>query len=458
MSARPYDNFQGKIRAKGRATLGKPSNGADDTPAGDTDHAVDFLRHWKPKGPWLLSAIDPDTRDIITQTHYDEAKARAFINAHQGKRNLYFSVNLPDRDLRSKAAKKDIAWATALHVDVDVDPRPGFDLAAERNRILLDLQTYEPAASVIIDSGGGYSAYWRLTNPIPATDYDIPRVESRNLGLAQALGGDHCHNIDRIMRLPGSLNLPDSIKRGKGRTVALARVITADWSQTYALADFEPAAESKPNGADPDPPAGAPGDFAALPDELQALIRDGEPVKGKRSEAVWHVCCALVRAGWDDASIAVLLLNTAYQIGAHVRDQKKPAAYANRQAQKARKEIAADFDTKNGRPIPNSQRNIRLAAAKLDVTFSYNAFADRMLIEGPDKAPSRHLEDADADTLYLLIAFSHPPGSTLGAERGQTRAPKHTQETARLGPCGSGYRGALAGRAALARPGHGRGR
>ena len=376
----------------------------EDAPTGDTPHAVAFLRQWAPQGPWLLSAIEPDTRHIITRTfHPDhEADATAFINCFQGKRNVYFSVNQPSHDLRIKAKKSDIAWAVALHVDID--PRAGFDLAAERVRILAALHAYQPEPSVIIDTGGGYSGFWRLLDPAPAAL--AADVEARNLHLAHELGGDHCHNIDRIMRLPGTLNLPDKVKQQKGRTISVARVVEADWNRCYALGDFE-AADAKPaapNGAD-DPDPGGPGDPSTLPDALRELIINGEPTVGHRSHVVWHVCCSLVRTGWSDAAIAAVLLDPAYRIGDHVRDQSNPAAYARKQAKKARDEVASDFDRdkRTGAIVQNDQRNIRLAVAKLGVSLSYNRFADRMLIEGPDDTPTRHLGDPEADALYLLI-------------------------------------------------------
>ena len=80
-------------------------------------------------------------------------------------------------------------------------------------------------ATVIIDSGGGYQAFWRLREPVVLTPNNVVELEGYNKRLAAALGGDDCHNLDRIMRLPGTINLPDAKKRERGRVPALARVV-----------------------------------------------------------------------------------------------------------------------------------------------------------------------------------------------------------------------------------------
>jgi len=79
----------------------------------DTDAALDFLKHWQPGGPWVLSAIEPDG-PIQTRTFHDFFSAKRWIERWQGKRNLYFSVNTPKSDLAKKATKTDIGKLNAL--------------------------------------------------------------------------------------------------------------------------------------------------------------------------------------------------------------------------------------------------------------------------------------------------------------------------------------------------------
>jgi hypothetical protein len=77
---------------------------------------------------------------------------------------------------------------------------------------------------VIINSGGGYQAYWKLVE----TCRDHDQVEYCNKRLAKQLGGDNCHNIDRIMRVPGTVTTLSKRKIAKGRTPAVAYVVEAD--------------------------------------------------------------------------------------------------------------------------------------------------------------------------------------------------------------------------------------
>jgi hypothetical protein len=58
---------------------------------------VGFLQQLRPGGPWVLTAILPDIipnePPIITITARTVAEVDAFVNKHNGRRNLYYSVN-----------------------------------------------------------------------------------------------------------------------------------------------------------------------------------------------------------------------------------------------------------------------------------------------------------------------------------------------------------------------------
>ena len=66
-------------------------------------------------------------------------------------------------------------------------------------------------------------------------------------------------------------------------------------------------------------------------------------------------------------------------------------------------EGADDFVRARGATVPNHQHNLRLAFAKLAVHVAHDRFSDRLLIEGPDGAPRRHLGDPELEALYMLI-------------------------------------------------------
>jgi predicted P-loop ATPase len=80
-----------------------------------------------------------------------------------------------------------------------------------------------------------------------------------------------------------------------------------------------------------------------------------------------------------------------------------------------RSEDRDDFSRdKHSTIIADSQRNIRLAVAKLGVELSYDAFASRLLINGLGEG-LRHLGDPEIERLYLTIddRFKFRPGREL---------------------------------------------
>lgn len=133
------------------------------------------------------------------------------------------------------------------------------------------LEAFTPPPTVIIMSGGGFQAYWKLDAPL--TDIDL--AERYNASIAKLLGGDKCHNADRIMHVPGTINLPAK-KRAAGRLPVLAKVVEAEWWRVHPLSAFE---------LDDPGPAGPKGASANVtPCGLDTL-----PATGRSSLAVDHV-------------------------------------------------------------------------------------------------------------------------------------------------------------------------
>lgn len=386
---------------------------------GDSNAALEFFKRWAPDGPWVINAIDPERKArLIAQTFYPKhtKECLAFIEQWNGKRNLYFLVNAPRHDMATKADKTEIGWCVAFHVDVD--PAKGTDIAVERKRIMEALGAYKPKPSVILFSGGGYQAFWLLREPLdidpPTEDNKHPwaRWEAYNRRFEKDLGGDHCFNIDRIMRLPGTVNLPDAKKRAAGRVPTLATVVVADWQAVYEPEQFvpweEPAKGSKGKAAgkrSPKPTA----DKGDLPEWVQRVLENGPDHEGKhsyggdRSKAMWAVCCALVRADWTEDEIYAAITNKEHKLSQHVYDQSDPEKYARRQVEKAWEQSGGDFVHNGKGGIITSQHNIRLALAKLGVVLSYDEFARRMLVEGPEGMPVRALDDDTRDQLFLMV-------------------------------------------------------
>ena len=157
------------------------------------------------------------------------------LEEHNGSRNLCFSVNPVRAATKKKAKKEDIASLAYHHVDCDLTDE--FDREAERARILEQLSALTPSPTYIIDSGNGYQGFWRLAEPIP-NDGDYERLEAVNEHLEALLGGDSCHNIDRLMRIPGTTNLPTKTKVQRGYTAVVATLVLQE-DRAVRAEDFE---------------------------------------------------------------------------------------------------------------------------------------------------------------------------------------------------------------------------
>jgi hypothetical protein len=358
--------------------------------AGDNDEAIRFLELWWPGEAWQVLAftpergeIDPATGEPLSPDGGDFTqpdRARRCVDKWQGKRGLYFSINRTRRGLAKKAAKSEITELRALHVDLDLPKRADINLAMEQANILDRLKGHQPPPSAIIFSGGGYWGLWRLREPVAVRDVvHAEDLERYNIALAEALGGDNCHNIDRIARLPGTINLPNKVKREAGRVPALATFQFYP-ERVYTLADFTPApAGSRKRQAD----TGQAGsgherirDAGRTPSgdgrpsttsELCEIIRLGHDPQNPqrwtretdgtldRNRAVLYVACALARTGWTREQIADELLDERNGIAAHVYDQADPERAAWRAIDFAFEALARDA-ARDAKP-PQRPRN-----------------------------------------------------------------------------------------------------
>lgn len=332
-------------------------------------------------------------RDRVQARSYpknDSAKAAADLATAQGHSNCYFQVNeLKPGALNRKAKKEDIASIRMLHVDVDHAD------AIER------IRKFQPPPSWTLHSGGGAQAFWFLDEPL----MDIDLGERLNKAIAERVGGDNCHNADRIMRLAGTLNVPNSKKQAKGRQVALAYVIRdlTDPSRRYSVKEMEDAlpaqAASRPAiGHSPASPV-LPIRFDELPVRVSeftvALVRDGDHLErpigsagatyASRSEAVHRVVWDLARAGADENAIVGVLIHPANGISTSIREKRDPETYAFKQARAALSRVGEGWPTttKLGHPTP-SLANALVATLRLGLKFEFDLFKSRKRVDSFD--------------------------------------------------------------------------
>lgn len=137
--------------------------------------------------------------DIIYDHKLDE-----ILKLNEEGYNIYAGVN--PRPLSMKKKQDDIRDITCLWLDID---GKNFDEGKKEARDRIVNFPLDP--TLIVDSGNGYHLYWVLKEPIiNSTEESRKEIKQVLSGLSISLGADkQAINFDRVMRLPGTLNLKD---------------------------------------------------------------------------------------------------------------------------------------------------------------------------------------------------------------------------------------------------------
>jgi hypothetical protein len=266
-----------------------------------------------------LIAIHPEPGHPITSVRPDEVEAR---NADGW--GIYWHVNVTRKGLTTKATKADIIAIRYAHVDID-PPKP--PAVWDRSAVLADLLSQRPTR--VIDSGNGLQGLWAL---VPGAT--VEQVELVNRGLIQRFNADKgTWNVDRVFRLPDTINWPNAIKRAAGREPVMASILhqsDAVYEVGALLAAWPYVAPVARAGADEIDPIA----YEVIPLPERASMGTVElvmhPAGADRSVDVSRAVTAMARDGLTDAEIMGVILNPALPISAHCLDQGDPERAARR--------------------------------------------------------------------------------------------------------------------------------
>lgn len=326
-----------------------------------TNIATRFLKLLRPNGPWTIAVIQPKRGSAPicrTFTGNDLSELRRFIADNQGKRNIYFTPNPCGSSIDRKPKEIDVDRMEFAQVDCDPLPGESSDDAKKRHRTRLKSGVV-PAPTFVWSSGNGITALWRLDEPckINGDRATIEECKSLNVALKLALGGkaqgvDDTQNIDRLARLPGTLNLPDEKKRAAGRKVELAGNVEYAPDRIYSKFDFPlpdapsiVAWEAEEIGP-PEPTDDL--DRLPVPDRIKQIILkgrvDGEQKEKDDSRSAWRyeAICALIRHHVSDEVILGLFTDARYAISERANEVADPIDYARKEIQRAKRKLAAD--------------------------------------------------------------------------------------------------------------------
>ncbi len=293
-------------------------------------------------------------------------KLGPWIEDHRD-RNLYFRPNLlgePQGSGKGGAAvESDITAGICLHADIDpTNPPAGASLdekrehlASERARILRELKAFERQPTFVIDSGGGYQAFWLLKGPVPTAE-----AKAINERLCVHFKTpDRCYNPQHLMRLPGTTNWPGFKKLEKGRTVVPTLLLEQN-GNAYSPADFDflPPVAPKTKAANTNGVNGV----GTLPERFIELLAGDEALRKRwdgNTEGLddqspsgldMSLTSLLVKRGFNDAQIVAT--HKAFPHGKVARDGRGDGGYIRPMIEKCR----ADRTLSRTEPLTNARR------------------------------------------------------------------------------------------------------
>jgi hypothetical protein len=253
------------------------------------------------------------------RTHYTKTEALDSLDG-----NRYFAPLA--RKVRG-SKKKDVAdTGNVLWADID-----SLDGLEERLARLLPIRP----GLVVFSGMKGFWIYLKLGEAIPTNE-----IEQLNRGLGLLLGADHCHNRDRIARLPGSIHQTS----GKRAEVVEFSALVYTFGELAFLADLAPPPTDRALAANGDVPSLVttfPSEFPALGDEIWRYI-DRSPRRGEgydRSQMEHKIFTALAYQGWTDEEIVTFANH--YRLPRHLQEwaRHKNYSWTERSFRKARQWI-----------------------------------------------------------------------------------------------------------------------
>jgi len=322
---------------------------------------------------WTLTAIIPDGK-TITRSFSSMDEALTFIAAHNSDKNIYYTLNVAKSGLTKKPSKSDILEAQWVHADLD--PNEDESPEAAKSRYVTKLNAFKYKPTLIIDSGNGIQVLWHITGVGPER---FAQVEAVSKWIMEELGSKAgTQNVDRILRLPGTINHPNAVKLRAGRVACMSLCLTYNELVSYDLDDFElPVVES---------PQIAPDETHIFDnDVLWWTIKTGGNYQevGRRSEGVWWCINEMYRRGYCTIKIKATMSDRSNLITRHIYDQPGAMNYLDAQLARARAGLKLAIDDRTRKPF-NVRYNLRIALMKLGVAVRYNEFNDRTMITGLD--------------------------------------------------------------------------
>ncbi|MBZ0277556.1 MAG: DUF927 domain-containing protein, partial [Anaerolineae bacterium] len=309
-----------------------------------------------PEGLYLETrCIHPETGEVRTLWAQvgDTKQSETVLNQAGQLNDAGYGVYYAPCLRQTKQGKAESAMLVpALWVDIDCDDDP-----ARREAGLAALREFVLRPSAIVDSGGGWHAYWLLDTPfVLQSEDDRQRIARVLHGLFSTLDGDpgYVKSVASVMRLPGSANTKP------GRNNAPVAVVEWQPDRRYPLSDFDwldvpPPKEERigkleivtlnGNGHHP------------LPPRTEAYLTSGAPLE-QRNQELFAAACQLRDAGYSQRDAEGELVPRYLADG---NGSENPVG----REKEARSTVASAFSRPAREPIPAPREHARQVVRQL---------------------------------------------------------------------------------------------
>jgi hypothetical protein len=253
------DHKNAAAPAGNRGVEQSSNDGTQRLPTSASQHLAWWFAHCT-TGRTVFTAFGPSAGSVSSAVPIDRLDDAETFCARHHDWTVYFRTTVIDRDLRpgERGGAKDTITLPGVWIDVDVaDPghAPGA-LPRPDRATALDIANAFVAPSLLIETGGGFHAYWRFAVPVTITGPDdlarcaelSARWQALHIEHAATLGYalDNTGDLARVLRPVGTVRRKAGCDEFTVRAIAIGSDVT--------VADIEsvlPAVEPAPHRAAP---------------------------------------------------------------------------------------------------------------------------------------------------------------------------------------------------------------
>lgn len=211
-----------------------------------------LLNHLHRGGEWGFWAFESEARN--EETGYPVERESLWWPAHQrkplprpegkgGLRHFWYGVH-PCTEIPRASAKGKPTQPKWVRSQVDVIASVNCLYAeydekdyGSKDQILLHIQQLPLQPTALIDSGGGFHAYWLLAYPWVLDDDSRAEAKRLQHGWVKFVGGDPgAKNLNRVLRVPGTYNVKEKYKTDEG--FPRVHIVECQMDRLYKREDF----------------------------------------------------------------------------------------------------------------------------------------------------------------------------------------------------------------------------